>query len=47
MDNFEWAYGYTKRFGMVYVDYESQRRIVKSSGRWYAEVIRRNGVAAQ
>jgi beta-glucosidase len=47
MDNFEWAYGYTKRFGMVYVDYETQRRIVKSSGRWYAEVIRRNGVAAQ
>jgi len=47
MDNFEWAYGYTKRFGMVHVDYESQRRIVKSSGRWYADVIRRNGVAAQ
>jgi len=47
MDNFEWAYGYTKRFGMVHVDYETQRRIVKSSGRWYADVIRRNGLAAQ
>ncbi|MEU3457721.1 GH1 family beta-glucosidase [Micromonospora sp. NPDC006766] len=47
MDNFEWAWGYTKRFGMVYVDYDSQARIRKSSARWYAEVIRRNGVAAQ
>jgi beta-glucosidase len=47
MDNFEWAWGYTKRFGMVYVDYDSQVRIPKSSGRWYAEVIRRNGLAAQ
>ena len=47
MDNFEWAWGFTKRFGMVYVDYESQRRLPKSSARWYAEVIRRNGLAAQ
>ncbi|MFC0508761.1 GH1 family beta-glucosidase [Micromonospora costi] len=47
MDNFEWAWGYTKRFGMIYVDYESQARIPKSSARWYAEVIRRNGLAAQ
>ena len=47
MDNFEWAWGYTKRFGMVHVDYDSQRRIPKSSARWYAEVIRRNGLAAQ
>ena len=46
MDNFEWAWGYTKRFGMIYVDYDSQARIPKSSARWYAEVIRRNGVAA-
>src|SRR6266566_2334566 len=36
MDNFEWAEGYSKRFGMVYVDYPSQRRIVKDSGYWYA-----------
>jgi beta-glucosidase len=47
MDNFEWAWGYTKRFGMIYVDYESQARIPKSSARWYAEVIRRNGLAAE
>jgi beta-glucosidase len=47
LDNFEWAWGYSKRFGMVYVDYSTQRRIPKSSGRWYAEVIRRNGVAAE
>lgn len=47
MDNFEWAWGYSKRFGMVYVDYDSQLRIPKSSARWYAEVIRRNGLAAQ
>ena len=47
MDNFEWAWGYTKRFGMVHVDYDSQVRTPKSSARWYAEVIRRNGLAAQ
>ncbi|WP_433391906.1 GH1 family beta-glucosidase [Micromonospora sp. KLBMP9576] len=47
MDNFEWAWGYTKRFGMIHVDYDSQARIPKSSARWYAEVIRRNGLAAQ
>jgi beta-glucosidase len=34
-DNFEWAEGYSKRFGLVYVDYPTQRRIVKSSGFWY------------
>jgi beta-glucosidase len=40
MDNFEWSYGYSKRFGMVYVDYDTQRRIVKDSGNWYSELIR-------
>ncbi|MGW7053908.1 GH1 family beta-glucosidase [Streptomyces sp. NPDC054887] len=40
MDNFEWAYGYSKRFGAVYVDYETQRRTPKSSARWYARVAR-------
>ncbi|MER6994839.1 GH1 family beta-glucosidase [Streptomyces sp. NPDC000410] len=35
MDNFEWAYGYGKRFGAVYVDYDTQARIPKSSARWY------------
>ncbi len=39
MDNFEWAFGYSKRFGLLYVDYETQRRIMKRSGRWYAEWI--------
>jgi beta-glucosidase len=47
MDNYEWSWGYTRRFGMVYVDYPTQRRIPKLSGRWYAEVTRRNGLAAQ
>ena len=40
MDNFEWALGYDKRFGLVHVDYATQARTVKSSGRWYAEVAR-------
>src|SRR6266700_806282 len=39
LDNFEWAEGYSKRFGIVYVDYPTQRRIVKDSGRWYAAFI--------
>lgn len=44
MDNFEWAYGYSKRFGTVYVDYASQRRIPKSSAHWYSDVIRRHAL---
>ncbi|WP_376793487.1 GH1 family beta-glucosidase [Thermogemmatispora sp.] len=39
LDNFEWAFGYSKRFGLVYVDYSTQRRIIKDSGRWYASFI--------
>jgi len=35
MDNFEWAEGYRMRFGLVYVDYETQERVVKKSGKWY------------
>ena len=35
MDNFEWAEGYVPRFGLTYVDYETQRRVVKDSGRWF------------
>jgi beta-glucosidase len=44
LDNFEWAYGYAKRFGLVYIDYETQRRIPKTSARFYADVIARNGL---
>jgi beta-glucosidase len=39
LDNYEWIDGYSKRFGLVYVDYATQRRIVKESGRWYAAFI--------
>ncbi|WP_049578223.1 GH1 family beta-glucosidase [Streptomyces sp. SBT349] len=39
-DNFEWAYGYDKRFGIVRVDYDTQRRTVKDSGAWYRDTIR-------
>lgn len=46
MDNFEWAYGYYQRFGLVRVDYESQRRIPKASGLWYAGVASRNALPA-
>ncbi|MFF3314557.1 GH1 family beta-glucosidase [Streptomyces sp. NPDC003035] len=45
LDNFEWAYGYGKRFGIVHVDFASQRRTPKDSARWYAEVIARGGLA--
>jgi beta-glucosidase len=39
MDNFEWSHGYTRRFGIVYVDYDTQRRIDKDSARWYREFL--------
>jgi beta-glucosidase len=40
MDNFEWAFGYSKRFGIVRVDYDTLRRTIKDSGHWYAELAR-------
>jgi beta-glucosidase len=43
LDNFEWAYGYARRFGIVHVDYETQRRTPKESAHFYSEVIRTNG----
>lgn len=42
-DNFEWDKGYTERFGMVYCDFETQRRILKDSAHWYHEVILHHG----
>ena len=39
LDNFEWAHGYRKRFGLVYVDYPTQRRVPKDSALWYREFI--------
>jgi len=39
MDNFEWGFGYTRRFGIVYVDYPTQQRVVKQSGQWFADFI--------
>ena len=38
-DNFEWAEGYSKRFGLVYIDYPTQRRIIKSSGFWFQQFL--------
>ncbi|MCI2417853.1 GH1 family beta-glucosidase [Saccharopolyspora sp. K220] len=43
LDNFEWAWGYTKRFGLVHVDYPTQRRTPKDSARWFARAARNNG----
>lgn len=45
LDNFEWGYGYTKRFGIVRVDYETQERTIKDSGQWYSRVIESNTVS--
>ena len=44
LDNFEWSFGYSQRFGIVWVDYATQQRIPKVSARWYADVIRQNGL---
>ncbi|MBC7221424.1 beta-glucosidase [Candidatus Bipolaricaulota bacterium] len=44
LDNFEWTHGYTKRFGIVYVDYKTLHRIPKESAYWYARVIANNGL---
>ena len=43
MDNFEWTNGYHDRFGIIYVDYPTQKRIIKDSGCWYRDMIAENG----
>lgn len=43
LDNFEWNFGYDKRFGITYIDYNTQKRILKKSGYWFKEVIKNNG----
>lgn len=47
LDNFEWNLGYSKRFGLIYVDYATQRRIIKKSGLWYRKVAANNGITAE
>jgi beta-glucosidase len=44
LDNLEWAEGYAKRFGLVHVDFETQKRTLKDSARWYSGVVERNGL---
>lgn len=46
MDNFEWAEGYSQRFGLVHVDYETQARTVKQSGHWYRSLVEAHNVAS-
>jgi beta-glucosidase len=45
VDNFEWSFGYTQRFGIIWVDYQNQKRILKDSALWYEQVIAENGFA--
>ncbi|NIZ90745.1 GH1 family beta-glucosidase [Kineococcus rubinsiae] len=47
MDNFEWAWGYTRRFGVVHVDYATQRRTIKDSGRWLQAFLSAGGRGAR
>ncbi|HSK87315.1 MAG TPA: GH1 family beta-glucosidase [Anaerolineales bacterium] len=43
MDNFEWSHGFTQRFGIIWVDYETKKRTLKDSAKWYKKVIKKNG----
>jgi beta-glucosidase len=42
LDNYEWGFGFTKQFGLVHVDYATQRRTLKDSARWYARLAKEN-----
>jgi len=44
MDNFEWAFGYSKRFGITHIDYQTLKRTPKASSLWYKRVIVANGI---
>jgi beta-glucosidase len=47
LDNFEWAEGYYPKFGLVHVDFETQRRLIKNSGRWYSQFLKNTLAASQ
>jgi beta-glucosidase len=47
LDNFEWAFGLAKRFGIVWVDFETQERIIKASGHMYSRIIRGNKISEE
>jgi beta-glucosidase len=46
MDNYEWTFGFSQRFGIIYVDYATQQRVIKKSGYFYREVIAHNGITS-
>ena len=46
LDNFEWAEGYSQRFGLAYVDFKTEKRTLKESGKWYAKVAESNAIPA-
>jgi beta-glucosidase len=43
LDNFEWSFGYAQRFGIIWVDFQTQKRTLKDSAKWYKKVIKKNG----
>jgi beta-glucosidase len=47
LDNYEWEHGYTQRFGITWVDYDTQARVTKDSALWYQRVIRENAVSVE
>jgi beta-glucosidase len=47
MDNYEWSYGYSKRFGIVHVNYGTQKRTIKATGKYYSSIIASNGASLE